>query len=281
MRTDRTVRSPDSAEAAKVRGSGPEQVLPRRWLWWEDGAQDGVTNMATDSALLSTVRPDTGVWRWYGWSHPTVSFGRHERIVARFTPEWLSAAGLHAVRRPTGGRALLHARELTYCVTLPLPATLPWRAAYDAVNAVLLAALQDMGVPAVLSAGAGQVAPDGPVCFDQPAAGELTVHGRKLVGSAVWRQGNAYLQHGSILLHDDQGTLALPAGGSAPPPAAALATLFPGHPDDALRRDGHAATRAVLQRFADVDPFVHPTEWPAHFASQHRHVGDTAWLWRR
>lgn len=283
MSSDRTVRPPDfSATAAAPRGSGPESVLPTRWLWWEDDAHDGVSNMASDEALMATVRPGVGVWRWYGWSQPTVSFGRHERIVGRFTPDWLAGAGLQAVRRPTGGRALLHARELTYSVTFPLAAETPWRTAYDAVNTILLTALRELGVPAEYATSRGPVAPDGPVCFDQPSEGELTVHGRKLVGSAVWRQGEAYLQHGSILLHDDQGTLTLPGvPESAPPPAGALAELFPGSDDNALRHAGYEAAHVVLRRFAHVEPFVYPPGWAERLASHHRHFADSSWLWRR
>lgn len=267
-------------EVAGTDGSGPSFTLPSHWLWWEDGAHDGATNMATDEALRALARPDVAVWRWYSWARPTVSFGRHERVLGRFSTERLAASGLDAVRRPTGGRALLHARELTYSVTLALPTNLPWTAAYDAINRVLLDALLAMGVPVTRASGAAAVPPDGPVCFDQPANGELVVHGQKLVGSAVWRRGDAYLQHGSILLHDDQALLA-DAETQPPPPAAALATLFPGRRDSDLQRDALDATAAVLQRFATVAPFVVPPDWPSRLASHHRHFADPEWLWRR
>ncbi len=265
-------------------GSGPLTPLPDRWSWWEDGAHDGVTNMAIDEALLAAARPGEGTWRWYAWSEPTVSFGRNERIAGRIAPGQLAASRLGAVRRPTGGRALLHHRELTYCVTMPLAASVPWRAAYDAVNAVLLAGLREAGVPVELAVGGEAVAPDGPVCFDRPASGELTVRGRKLVGSAVWRHGDAYLQHGSILLHDDQHLLQpLTRSETAAPPAATLADCFPGTDADVVTRRVRAAVFETLQRRSAVRPWSDaPTDgWPQLVASRQRHFSDPAWLWRR
>ncbi|MEO7363148.1 MAG: hypothetical protein ABI120_22635, partial [Gemmatimonadaceae bacterium] len=89
-----------------------------------------------------------GILRVYEWSAPTVSFGRHERTVGIYSPESLANAGLSAVRRPTGGRALLHSRELTYSVSLPIPDETPWATAYDCVNERLLCAMLAMGIPA-------------------------------------------------------------------------------------------------------------------------------------
>ena len=283
MRSDRTSSAPDRSRAL-VQGSEsrPEARLPRHWEWWEDGQHDGVTNMATDDALLATVRAGVGSWRWYGWAQPTVSFGRNERVVGRITPTWLADAGLAAVRRPTGGRALLHARELTYSVTMPWPQPLSWRLAYDAINTVLLDALRTLGLPVERSAGGVPVTPDGPVCFDQPAAGELSVAGGKLVGSAVWRHGDGYLQHGSILLEDVQARLAPVSGSDGPPPAAAaLRPLLPDHDDDTLRQRTYAATRERLQHVGDVTPFVVSDAWTARLASHRSRFADPAWLWRR
>jgi lipoyl(octanoyl) transferase len=263
----------------------PMSPLPSRWAIWRDGAADGVTNMATDAALLSQVRTGHAVWRWYAWERPTVSFGRHERTAGRYSAEQLARIELPAVRRPTGGRALLHAREITYSVTCPLDGRLGWRVAYDAINAILLATLHDVGVPAELAGPSRAVTPDGPVCFDEPAEGEITVRGQKLVGSAVWRQDGGYLQHGSILLHDDQHRLseASLVAARPPAPAAALARIAPGvditQLADALER--------VLSRVAGEQPAVTPEPFAPSadvrrsIALQRRHFADTAWLWRR
>lgn len=265
-------------------GSGPRSPLPERWTWWEDGAHDGATNMAIDEALRASVRPGAGTWRWYAWAGPTVSFGRNERLVGRIAPAQLATSGLGAVRRPTGGRALLHHRELTYSVTMPLAASTPWRTAYDAVNAVLLEGLQAAGVPVEPAAGGRAIAPDGPVCFDQPAAGELTVRGRKLVGSAVWRHGDSYLQHGSILLHDDQHLLQpLTGAETPPPPAATLSDCAPGGDADALARQVLASIHHALHAHGEVHHRSGAPEdgWAERVASHHRHFADPVWLWRR
>lgn len=266
-----------------MRESGLAGVLPLHWHWWEDGAHDGTTNMATDLALLAAVRPGTATWRWYSWRRPTVSFGRNERTAGRFTPDGLAAAELEAVRRPTGGRALLHWRELTYSVALPLPASVPWRVAYDAINTVLLDALGTLGIPAHRAGVGPPVLPDGPVCFDLPSEGEITVGGRKLVGSAVWRQEQGYLQHGSILLHDDQGMLGTMPGAvaNAPPAAATLADTLPNHTDQERRQLVYAATHEALRRIGTVAPFVADDDWHATLTSQHGHFARSEWLWRR
>ena len=166
--------------------------------------------MALDQALLERARRSgEGVWRCYAWSSPTVSFGRNERVAHRFDANSVSRAGLTAVRRPTGGRALLHGRDVTYSATLPLDESIGWREAYAAINDILLNALRALGVNATLCSAESSpaVRPDGPLCFEAPAIGEIAVGQAKLVGSAVWRERGAFLQHGSILLHDDQYTL--------------------------------------------------------------------------
>lgn len=255
-------------------------VLPPSWDWWEDSAADGCTNMATDAALLDTVQPGRGVWRWYRWSEPTVSFGRHERTVGQYHPDRLTAAGLSAVRRPTGGRALLHWRELTYSVVMPLDAHRRWRDGYHAVNTILLRAFTALGIPAQLSSGGPLLRPDGAACFTAPSEGEIMVAGRKLVGSAVWRVGHAYLQHGSILVHDDQHQLATLTVTPRPPlpPAAVLADLLP---HDTTGHTVHQAVHRTLQDVGAVTPFTPSAAFAEAHALQRRQFTETAWLWRR
>jgi len=166
--------------------------------------------MAIDLALLhAAASRGQAVLRTYGWRRPTVSFGRNEPVRGAWDVAALHAAGFDVVRRPTGGRALLHDHEVTYSVTMPWPADRAWREAYDAVNQRLLQALLMLGVPARLQASdaAPSLAPDGPICFAAPSAGEIVVDAGKVAGSAVWRTSGGYLQHGSILLHDDQTQL--------------------------------------------------------------------------
>lgn len=256
------------------------RILPHHWTAWRCAPADGPTNMAWDQALLESVRTDRLVWRWYQWDRPTVSFGRNERTAGRFDQDSVEAAGLAAVRRPTGGRALLHARELTYSVTCPLPRETPWGAAYAAINAVLLATLQRAGIPALAAVGAPAMAPDGPVCFDAPAPGEIVVQGRKLVGSAVWRQGDGYLQHGSILLADDQSRLADAARAPVPPapPAASLDQLMPDQTDDARIASILGAWHQVV---GSVEEYRPSAEIQDVMRRHRQQIASPLWLWRR
>ncbi|MFN9118084.1 MAG: biotin/lipoate A/B protein ligase family protein [Gemmatimonas sp.] len=265
--------------------SGPHAAssLPPQWEILRTPAADGVTNMAVDAALLDAVRTGVAVWRWYAWAAPTVSFGRPERVAGRFAPERLAAAGLAAVRRPTGGRALLHHQELTYSVTLPLASAQPWRPTYAAINRVLCDALRAIGVAAEIARGVGALRPDGPICFEAPAEGEIVVDGRKLVGSAIWRQGGGYLQHGSLLFADEQARLAETASVPLPaaPPAATLQSLLPGVPAEALAERVMRAVRDCLAAIGEVTVVTPAPSPPLSVASHIRQLADPRWIWRR
>jgi lipoate-protein ligase A len=165
--------------------------------------------MATDEALMRRARRtgDT-VYRVYGWSRPTVSLGRNQIARGRYDVERARAQGIDFVRRPTGGRAILHHREITYSVVAPVEAFGSLRESYRAINRLLLEALRTLGV----DAREAEVSTRAPVpgvapCFEAPVAGEVVAGGRKLVGSAQVRDGGAFLQHGSILIDDDQHLL--------------------------------------------------------------------------
>jgi lipoyl(octanoyl) transferase len=183
---------------------------PLRWRLLRDPPLPGALNMAIDHALAACLGEGEAVLRLYGWARPTVSLGRNEPTRGRY-PERLA---VDFVRRPTGGRAVVHWRELTYAVVAPLDAWGGLRAAYLAINAALALAVRALGVPVEVASG-GTSTPGvaaGP-CFRSPAAGELVAAGRKLVGSAQARVDGALLQHGSLLLDDDQGLLEELAGG--------------------------------------------------------------------
>jgi lipoyl(octanoyl) transferase len=149
--------------------------------------------MALDHALMRrAARTGESVIRVYTWSRPTLSFGRNEPAFRR--------PGIDIVRRPTGGRNILHHRELTYSFTLP--DTDRPRATYERLNGILAAALARLGAPVtIVTDGATRI--QGP-CFAAPSPGELAYEGRKIAGSAQWREKGAFLQHGSILVDNDQ-----------------------------------------------------------------------------
>ncbi len=218
-------------------------MLATRWRLYLGPADDGARNMAIDHALLDrAARTDEAVFRIYGWARPTLSLGVHEK--ARLDPDVAAARGIDVVRRPTGGRALLHHREITYSVTAPTRGG-SLRETYAAINAILLGALQRLGVPATIAERRGRpLAPDGAACFAEPNEGELVVDGRKLVGSAQRRDEHALLQHGSILLGDDQAIVAELRGSTAPPPAATLSAALG---RDVSVGDVHDALTAALR----------------------------------
>jgi lipoate-protein ligase A len=184
----------------------------------------GPENMALDEALMTRAH-DTGEWvlRVYSWASPTISLGRNQSARGRYDLGRIRERGLGVVRRPTGGRAILHNREITYSVTAPVDDAGDLRTSFERINRLLLAGLNALGVGAEVAAGDRRASTPGMApCFDEPSAGELTLDGRKLAGSAQWRSDGALLQHGSILVDDDQTALAdLAIGGQRPVPAPA------------------------------------------------------------
>lgn len=192
-----------------------------RWtLVQEEEARPGWYNMAVDMALLElSARHAEGFLRLYQWTPHCLSFGRHEPAVKRYDRDTIAALGLDVVRRPTGGRAVWHGRELTYAVTAPTEAFGPLPAAYRTIHQTLRRALADLGADATLAPSpprGRQHRLDAGACFAQPVGGEIMVGGRKVVGSAQMRRGNVFLQHGSILLDDDQRMVARVTRGDPP-----------------------------------------------------------------
>jgi len=217
--------------------SSPADLSAHRWHLLESPPMRGAENMGLDEALMRRAAL-TGecTFRVYSWSRPTLSLGRNQVARGRIDRRRAADLGVDLVRRPTGGRALLHHREVTYSVTAPLPREVSARAWYDAIGLVLVDALRSLGarVEAAVAVGRTPI-PRTASCFQRPDAGELVVGGRKLVGSALLRQDGALLQHGSILLDDDQGLLVdlLPPDEAPPEPAGTLRQAL-GEPPDAF-----------------------------------------------
>jgi lipoate-protein ligase A len=170
----------------------------------------GAINMSLDQALLDdAARSGRACLRLYRWSPPCLSFGRNEPAARRYDRAAIERLGLDVVRRPTGGRAVWHDREVTYAVAAPVAWFGSLRDSYRAIHGRLATALRHLGVPADLAPDTeNRTALEGGACFAQAIGGEIMVHGRKLVGSAQVRQGAAFLQHGSILLEGSQDVVA-------------------------------------------------------------------------
>jgi len=144
---------------------------------------------------------DDPILRVYRWEPAAVTFGYNQDL-SSFDRDALDAAGYDLVRRPTGGRAILHADELTYAVIGTSPGPVfgnSLHETYMKINQALLAFLADLGIAADISEGESRDEARGLVCFRSAGRHEVSVAGRKLIGSAQRRTGGVFLQHGSIL----------------------------------------------------------------------------------
>ncbi|MGG1515549.1 biotin/lipoate A/B protein ligase family protein [Paenibacillus oryzisoli] len=188
-----------------------------KWRFIHTGDRSPAENMALDEAMLTAhsegLAPPTV--RFYGWNPPTLSIGYFQKA-AEVDQEAVAGEGIGFVRRPTGGRAVLHDKELTYSIIvaedypgIPRQVT----EAYRVLSEGLLRGFRALGLQAEMVqlaseeekekyASAGSAA-----CFDSPSWYELVVEGRKVAGSAQVRQKGVVLQHGSILLDMDTDQL--------------------------------------------------------------------------
>jgi lipoate-protein ligase A len=247
-------------------------------LWADLAPRPGWANMAIDAALLDRAAREQERWlRLYAWDPPCLSFGRHEPAARRYRADRILELGLSTVRRPTGGRAVWHGRELTYAVAAPTAGLGSLREAYRAIHLVLRDALRALGAAAELAPDGRAARVDAGACFAAPAGGEVMVADRKVVGSAQLRRAGALLQHGAILLGDDQSTVtavtlgAAPADGSAPlsrllgrqvsPVEAAEAIVAAAERHWGPARDASSAAAQVLAQAAPAFERFRSPEW--------------------
>ncbi len=171
--------------------------------------RSGPANMALDQAIAEAVAAGDSppTLRFYRWNPPAVSLGRHQHVdeVDRAV---IAARGYELVRRPTGGRAILHMDELTYSVAAPVDDPRVRGGVMDAylrLSNALVAGLHNAGLTAADKApGAARAGRDvSAACFETPSAYEITAGGRKLMGSAQSRRAGYVLQHGSLPLTGD------------------------------------------------------------------------------
>ncbi len=258
------------------------RFLPQQWQLLRDSAHSAPWNMAADETLLHMVRGrSAGILRLYSWSSASISFGRNEVVKGRFDPQALAASGFDVVRRPTGGRALLHIKEVTYSVTVPLGSTVGWRSVYDGINKLLCDALRSLGVDArIVSDNEGVViTPSKALCFSAPSAGELVAGGAKLVASAVWRDRAAFLQQGSIIVDGDQEPLRA-LGGIDDSLVGQVARLSDFHVPTDFDTVADAISKAFAKN-ANVTEMDDIEEVQRLTASRVHHYRDPSWLWRR
>jgi lipoate-protein ligase A len=216
------------------------------------GPAPGSRNMALDTLLLEMAdRGEIGfALRTYRWSPHCVSIGRLQDPSV-LDAEALAGAGVDCVRRPTGGTAVWHGRELTYCVAAARSHPLVAGSVADSlarIGSVLLSALARLGVRAEMG-GDPRSGTRPAACFVSHGLMEISAGGRKLVGSAQARRRNAFLEHGSILLSNDQPRLTAflrDGGGASPAGTSCSLDEFCGAGPEELRRALHDAFAEVL-----------------------------------
>ncbi|MFY0543289.1 lipoate--protein ligase family protein [Brevibacillus sp. H7] len=185
-----------------------------KWRYIVTEGMSPAMNMAIDEAILQMhsegkVPPTV---RFYTWDPATLSIGYFQKAEREIDFAELRKHGLGFVRRPTGGRAVLHDQELTYSVVVSeshpkMPSSVT--EAYKVISLGLLHGFQNLGLQAEMVSLASEEekekysSPGSSACFDSPSWYELVVEGKKVAGSAQTRQKGIILQHGSILLDMD------------------------------------------------------------------------------
>jgi lipoyl(octanoyl) transferase len=163
-------------------------------------------NMATDEALFDAAcMSGIPVLRLYGWTPATVSLGFAQRVSEALNFVEMDRRHVAWVRRPTGGRAVLHDMEVTYSVCIPQSHplyALGLETSYEWICGPIVAALVTVGVSAALAlhGSPGFVSAS---CFTAPGTTDIVATSRKVVGSAQMRTRDGFLQHGSVILKND------------------------------------------------------------------------------
>ncbi|MEA3475835.1 MAG: lipoate--protein ligase family protein, partial [Candidatus Cloacimonadota bacterium] len=185
------------------------------WRFIISGKMAPAENMAIDEAILlgvlKGVSPQT--IRVYDWDPPTVSFGFHQNIEKQIDLGKVKKYGLGIVRRPTGGRAVLHYDEVTYAVIADTNGIMSGSIlkSYQKIGSVLIKCLDDIGIYAEMEDGISQDKKQkdwSNPCFASASKYEIHYKHKKIIGSAQIRKNNVLLQHGSILLNHNQELMA-------------------------------------------------------------------------
>lgn len=187
----------------------------RDWRLIRTSAASGAWNMAVDESLLEAVEAGTSlpILRLYRWQPATLSLGYGQRGPGQVNPAACRRYGIDVVRRITGGRAVLHDREMTYAVVAPqkggvFPGGILEN--YRVIAQPLLTLFRRIGIDGQLVSGKqrlGSHPSASGVCFTMPSSYEIVYDGHKLTGGAQKHQGSAFLQHGSVPLELDPGIL--------------------------------------------------------------------------
>jgi lipoate-protein ligase A len=182
------------------------------WLLIVDGPLDGTANMEVDRESLARVEASTvplTILRFYGWTRPTVSVGRNQKPERAVDLAYCSAHGIDVVFRPTGGRAVLHDRELTYAIASNAVDVFGGGTIYETYRRISIALAEGyrrLGLDVVVAPDTTRPDHDpdrDPPCFVSPSRYELMSGGRKIAGSAQRRLRRGFQQHGSMPIECD------------------------------------------------------------------------------
>lgn len=177
-----------------------------KWKVLNSGFNTGKFNMDFDLLLAENLEPDTAILRLYRWNPYCISLGANQNI-DDIDLSKTRRDQIDVVKRPTGGRAILHSEELTYSVTFPIDQNTSAKNVYNEINLALRKGLINFDLR-LYEIDLEHSQPDfkefykseiSAICFAASAKFELNLHGKKLVGSAQRKLGNIILQHGSIL----------------------------------------------------------------------------------
>lgn len=225
----------------------------QKWRLISDEAASGSWNMAVDTVVLEAYRrgesPPT--LRLYDWAQPTLSLGYAQKLVD-VNQEACAVRGVALVRRPTGGRAVLHGvGDLTYAVVASEQEGFPGHVSgsYCLIAKAIVRALRKLQIDVALAPGT-QAPTSTSACFSTSTEADLVANGRKLVGSAQVRRDGGFLQHGALMLSQDPGAIGPFLHDSGPTGMTSLQALLGTVPS---REQIRAALMAGFQEAFDIE----------------------------
>jgi len=181
------------------------------WRIIDSGPGCAAWNMALDEALLLAATGEGFVptLRFFSWDRPSLSIGSFQKA-QELDLSKIKETGIPLVRRPTGGRAVLHDAELTYSITCPIPSHFfpsDLLGSYNKIGSCFVRGLKTLGIEAGLYPlrrdGKSSPAGHNPLCFSSPSWYEVLIDNKKLIGSAQRRLKGSFLQQGSLLIELD------------------------------------------------------------------------------
>lgn len=184
-----------------------KKLAGRNWRFVDSGSADSYFNMAADEYLMNyTRRTSIPCLRYYQWKPSGISIGYNQKVKQFLDVNFIESRGFQWVRRITGGEAVFHNNDQTYCVTVPdeLLHSPKTKSLYFFVHSLISKAIGRLGI----NIDKLQAAETNPRlkyfnCFVSKSDYELSWQGRKLVGSAQRRSRGVFLQHGAIMMDVD------------------------------------------------------------------------------